>query len=148
MADNTSGMVRAMPWVFVLIWSTGFVVARFGMPHSPPLTFLCVRYALSLVCLGVWVGLARAPWPRERRQWLHLGVTGVLIHAGYLGGVWSAVKAGIGAGTVSLLVGLQPVLTALWLARTRRAATLARRWTVSRTGSGQASRSASWACCS
>ena len=117
MAYNTSGMVRAMPWVFVLIWSTGFVVARFGMPHSPPLTFLCIRYALSLVCLGVWVRLARAPWPSGRRQWLHLGVTGVLIHAGYLGGVWSAVKAGIGAGPVSLLVGLQPVLTALWLAR-------------------------------
>ena len=104
-----------MPWLFVLIWSTGFIVARFAMPHSPPLTFLSMRYALSVLCFGVWVLLARATWPRNRAQWLHLGVVGVLMHAGYLGGVWAAVKAGIGAGTVALLVGLQPVLTALWL---------------------------------
>jgi drug/metabolite transporter (DMT)-like permease len=109
------GLVRWMPWVFVLIWSTGFVVARFGMPYAPPLTFLSVRYALSLLCFGAWVGLARATWPRGRSQWLHLAVVGTLIHAGYLGGVWSAVKAGIGAGTVALLVGLQPVLTAVWM---------------------------------
>ena len=104
-----------MPWVFVLIWSTGFVVARFGMPHSPPLTFLTLRYALSLVCFGVWIVLARVQWPRDRAQWGHLAIVGMLIHAGYLGGVWAAVKAGIGAGTVALLVGLQPVLTALWM---------------------------------
>lgn len=104
-----------MPWLFVLIWSTGFIVARFGMPHSPPLTFLSMRYALSVLCFGVWALLARATWPRNRAQWLHLGVVGVLMHAGYLGGVWAAIKAGIGAGTVALLVGLQPVLTALWM---------------------------------
>lgn len=107
--------LRAMPWVFVLIWSTGFVVARFGMPHSPPLSFLAMRFALSLLCFGVWVRVARVAWPREPAQWGHLAVVGVLIHAGYLGGVWAAIKAGIGAGTVALLVGLQPVLTALWM---------------------------------
>src|SRR5512141_2665830 len=94
---------RAMPWVFVLIWSTGFVVARFGMPHAPPLTFLCLRYALSLLCFGVWIAIAQVPWPRGRDQWLHLAVVGTLIQAGYLGGVWSAVKAGLGAGTIALL---------------------------------------------
>ncbi|HEV8312108.1 MAG TPA: DMT family transporter, partial [Burkholderiaceae bacterium] len=107
-----------MPWLFVLIWSTGFIVARFGMPHAPPITFLCIRYALSVLCFGVWIGVARVAWPVGRAQWLHLTVTGVLIHAGYLGGVWAAVKAGLGAGTVALLVGLQPVLTALWLTLT------------------------------
>ncbi|MEO8122636.1 MAG: DMT family transporter [Burkholderiales bacterium] len=104
-----------MPWVFVLIWSTGFVVARFGMPHAPPLSFLSTRYALSIVCFGVWIAASHAPWPRSRDQWFHLAVVGVLIQAGYLGGVWSAVKVGMGAGTVALLVGLQPVLTALWV---------------------------------
>jgi len=115
-----------MPWVFVLIWSTGFVVARFGMPHAPPFSFLALRYALSLACFVLWVAHARAQWPSSRAQWLHLAVVGILLHAGYLGGVWSAVKAGIGAGTVALIVGLQPVLTALWVtwAASRTAADL------------------------
>ena len=113
-ARNGRTLIRAMPWVFVLIWSTGFVVARFGMPHAPPLTFLALRYALSLVCFGAWIALARVEWPRDAAQRAHLAIVGVLIHAGYLGGVWAAVKVGVGAGTVALLVGLQPVLTALW----------------------------------
>jgi len=113
--DGRSALIRAMPLVFVLIWSTGFVVARFGMPHSPPLTFLSMRYGFSLLCFGVWILLAGVEWPRERAQWGHLAVVGMLIHAGYLGGVWAAVKSGIGAGTVALIVGLQPVLTALWM---------------------------------
>src|SRR3954465_5805034 len=107
--------LRAMPAVFVLIWSTGFIVARYGMPHAPPITFLCLRYLFSVLCFGVWILLARAAWPRGRDQWGHLAVTGVLMHACYLGGVWAAVKAGMGAGTIALLVGLQPVLTAVWL---------------------------------
>jgi drug/metabolite transporter (DMT)-like permease len=104
-----------MPIVFVLIWSTGFVVARFGMPHAPPMGFLAWRYALSVLAFGAWILLSRAAWPRGRAQWTHLAVSGVLMHAGYLGCVWAAVKAGIGAGTVALVVGLQPVLTALWV---------------------------------
>ncbi len=120
-----------MPWVFVLIWSTGFVVARYAMPHSPPLSFLSLRYAISVLCFVLWVGLAGVRWPSDRRQWGHLAVSGMLMHAGYLGGVWSAVKLGIGAGTVALLVGLQPVLTAFWLATTAghgQARAAAREW--------------------
>ena len=107
--------LRAMPAVFVLIWSTGFVVAKYGLPYAPPLTFLTIRYALSLLCFLVWIALARVSWPRGRQQWLHLSVSGVLIHAGYLGGVWMAIKAGMGSGLASLMVGLQPILTALWV---------------------------------
>ena len=104
-----------MPAVFVLIWSTGFIVAKFGLPYAPPLTFLAIRYFLSIVCFLVWIGLARAAWPRGRRQWGHLAVSGVLMHAAYLGGVWVAVKGGMGSGLTALIVGLQPVLTALWV---------------------------------
>lgn len=114
-AARSAGWLRAMPGVFVLIWSTGFIVARYGMPHAPPLKFLVVRYALSVACFLVWVRLARVTWPRERMQWGHLAVTGVLMQAGYLGGVWAAVRAGMGSGLVALLVGIQPVLTAIWL---------------------------------
>lgn len=112
--------LRAMPAVFVLIWSTGFVVARLGMPHAPPLGFLAWRFGLSVAAFAVWIGISRAPWPRGRAQWLHLAVTGLLMQAGYLGGVWAAVKQGMGAGTVALIVGLQPVLTALWLSASTR----------------------------
>lgn len=112
---RSAGWLRAMPAVFVLIWSTGFIVARYGMPYAPPLKFLAVRYALSLACFGVWVALARVAWPKQRAQWGHLAVTGILMQAGYLGGVWAAVREGMGAGLVALLVGIQPVLTAVWL---------------------------------
>jgi drug/metabolite transporter (DMT)-like permease len=115
--DDDRALIGAMPWVFVLIWSTGFVVARYGMPHAPPMGFLAWRYAFSLLALGGWIVLARAPWPRGRAQWLHLGLTGTLMHAGYLGGVWAAVKHGLPAGTAALIVGLQPLLTAIWLSR-------------------------------
>ncbi len=118
MKADAAALLRAMPVVFVLIWSTGFVVARLGMPHAPPLGFLAVRYALSIAAFLLWVLWARAAWPRNGVQWLHLSVTGVLMHAGYLGGVWIAVKGGLGAGMAALMVGLQPILTALWVSAT------------------------------
>src|SRR6185295_2775867 len=71
-------LVQAMPPVFVLIWSTGFIVARYGMPYAPPISFLSLRYALSVLSFGVWIALSRAAWPRGRAQWLHLAVSGVL----------------------------------------------------------------------
>jgi drug/metabolite transporter (DMT)-like permease len=104
-----------MPAVFVLIWSTGFVVAKYGLPYAPPLTFLTLRYVASIACFLVWIVLARAVWPRGRTQWGHLAVTGMLMHGGYLGGVWVAVKHGMGSGLAALIVGLQPVLTAVWV---------------------------------
>lgn len=104
-----------MPAVFVLIWSTGFIVARYGMPYAPPMKFLVLRYALSMACFLPWIVLARVKWPASRTQWAHLAMTGIFMHAGYLGGVWAAVKAGMGSGLSALIVGLQPVLTAVWL---------------------------------
>ncbi|OIR09746.1 putative DMT superfamily transporter inner membrane protein [mine drainage metagenome] len=115
---DEGGLIRAMPLVFVLLWSTGFIVARYGMPLAPPMTFLALRYAFSILCLLPWVVLAGISWPRVRAQWFHLSVSGVLMHGGYLGGVWAAVKAGMGSGLIALIVGLQPVLTAFWLSST------------------------------
>jgi len=114
-SQETTAWVRAMPVVFVLIWSTGFIVARYGMPYAPPFSFLLVRYICSILCFLPWIVLARVAWPRDRAQWLHLSVTGILMHAGYLGGVWAAVKSGMGSGLSALIVGIQPVLTAIWL---------------------------------
>jgi len=74
-----------------------------------------MRYALSILCFLPWIVWAGVKWPTSRAQWLHLSVVGVLMHAGYLGGVWAAVRDGMGAGLAALLVGLQPVLTAFWV---------------------------------
>jgi drug/metabolite transporter (DMT)-like permease len=120
-------LVAAMPAVFVVIWSTGFVVARLAMPQSPPMKFLAWRYAFSVICFLVWAMAAGVKLPSDPRQLKHLGVTGVLIQAGYLGGVWSAVKFGMGAGLTALLVGLQPVLTAYWIS-SRGGSVSARQW--------------------
>ncbi len=98
-----------MPLLFVLIWSTGFIVAKFGLPHAPALTFLLLRYAGVLMVLVPLLFVMRAPWPRA--QALHIAVAGVLVQAGYLSGVWSAIKLGMPAGLSALIVGLQPLLT-------------------------------------
>lgn len=99
-----------MPLVFVVIWSTGFVVAKYGLPYAPPLTFLVLRFISVLAILVPLVLLMRAPWPRGRVG--HIAVAGILLQAGYLGGVWCAIKLGMPAGLSALIVGLQPVLTA------------------------------------
>lgn len=119
--DRRALMLAAMPAVFVAVWSTGFVVARLAMPHGPPLQFLAWRYALSVAAFTLWAWLAGVAWPRDRAQWAHLAVSGVLMHAGYLGGVWAAVRQGLPAGVAALVVGLQPLLTALWAARVAQA---------------------------
>jgi drug/metabolite transporter (DMT)-like permease len=102
--------LAVMPVVFVLIWSTGFIVAKFGLPYAPPLTFLTLRFAGVLVVLLPLVFIMRAPWPTGRVR--HIAVAGILVQAGYLAGVWCAIKLGMPAGLSALIVGMQPVLTA------------------------------------
>lgn len=101
------------PLLFVALWSTGFIGAKFGLPDAGPLTFLSLRYAIVLVLMGALAWATRAPWPRTVREWLHIGVSGLLVHAVYLGGVFIAIGKGLPAGVAALVVGLQPVLTAL-----------------------------------
>ncbi|MDB5773754.1 MAG: transporter of the superfamily, partial [Burkholderia sp.] len=99
-----------MPFVFVIIWSTGFIVAKFGLPYAPPLTFLMLRFVGVLAVLLPLVLLMRAPWPVGQMR--HIAVAGVLVQAGYLGGVWCAIQLGMPAGLSALIVGMQPILTA------------------------------------
>jgi drug/metabolite transporter (DMT)-like permease len=109
------------PWIapiFVIIWSTGFIIARYGMPHAEPMTFLSMRFLGVLICMIPIVLLWKAPWPQQS-QIIHIAIAGMLLQAGYLGGVWAAVREGMSAGLTALIVGLQPILTALlasWVA--------------------------------
>ncbi|SFC79957.1 DMT family transporter [Collimonas sp. OK412] len=103
-------LLAAMPMVFVLLWSTGFVVAKFGLPYAPPLTFLLLRFAGVLLVLLPLVLLMRAPWPAGQVR--HIAIAGILLQGGYLAGVWCAIKLGMPAGVSALIVGMQPILTA------------------------------------
>jgi drug/metabolite transporter (DMT)-like permease len=103
---------KAMPGVFVLLWSTGFIGAKFGLPHAEPFTFLALRFVIVIGLLGALVAVSHAPFPTDKRLWLHLAVSGFLVHAIYLGGVFGSIRLGVPSGLVALVAGLQPLLTA------------------------------------
>ena len=105
-----------LPGLFVVLWSTGFIAAKYGLPYAPPLEFLLVRFTLVASLMTFVAFATRAKWPRERRQLAHIAVAAWLVHGVYLGGVFVAIAAGMPAGTSAMLVGLQPILT-VFLAR-------------------------------
>jgi drug/metabolite transporter (DMT)-like permease len=100
-----------MPLFFVFLWSTGFIAAKYGLPYAPPLSFLILRCLGAVLILLPVVVLTGAAWPRGRVG--HVALAGLLLQAGYLGGVWCAIKLGMPAGLSALIVGMQPILTAI-----------------------------------
>lgn len=104
--------LAAMPLLFVALWSTGFIGAKFGLPYAEPFTFLFIRFALTLALLVPLAHWLSGEWPRGARLWGHIAVSGLLVHGAYLGGVFYGIYLGMPAGLASLLVGLQPLLTA------------------------------------
>ena len=100
------------PFLFVFLWSTGFIGAKFGLPYAEPLTFLLLRFLAISGLMAAFAVLTRAPWPKSRQQVFHIAVSGILVHAIYLGGVFSAIGHGLPAGITALVVGMQPLLTA------------------------------------
>ena len=100
--------------LFILIWSTGFIIARYGMPHAEPLTFLAIRFFGVILILMPCILWFKAPWP-SKSQIVHLAIAGVLIQFGYLAGVWIAIRHGMPVGLTALIVGLQPILTAVFV---------------------------------
>ena len=100
------------PGLFVLLWSSGFIGAKFGLPYVEPLTFLLLRFACVIVLLLALALALRRPWPHTPARWGHIAVAGALIHSGYLSGVFVAIHRGMPAGIVAVIVGIQPLLTA------------------------------------
>src|SRR5581483_4222253 len=109
--------IFAAPGVFVVLWASGFIGAKFGLPYAEPMTFLSLRMAAAVALLLVVIALTRPKWP-DRMGLLHSIVAGSLVHGAYLGGVFASIENGISAGLIALIVSLQPVLTS----------TLANRW--------------------
>lgn len=100
------------PAFFVLIWSTGWIVAKYAAPFADPLTFLALRYLIAAVLIAGAALVAGVPLPRRGAAWFHAAVTGVLLHALYLGGVWWAIRHGLPAGISALIAAVQPLMTA------------------------------------
>lgn len=121
-AAPTSDPLQRLAWVFpglfVVLWSTGFIGAKFGLPYAEPATFLVIRFLGVLAVLLPLCWLVRAPWPATRAEFVHMAIAGALIQGGYLGGVFLSLSKGMPAGVSSLITALQPILAAVlsgWL---------------------------------
>ncbi len=106
-------LATVAPLLFVLAWSTGWIVAGFSARHADPLWFLFLRFSLAAAVIALIALAMGAPWPRSRREIGHAMMSGVLLHAVYLAGVWWAVRNGVPAGVSGIMAGLQPVMTAM-----------------------------------
>lgn len=96
----------------MLLWSTGFIGAKYGLPHAEPFTFLALRLLIASALLWLILAVTRGEGPHSRTQWGRSALSGVLLHAGYLGGVFWAIWHGLPAGVAAVIVSLQPVVVA------------------------------------
>ena len=124
MTSKHTAFTRFVPLLFVLLWSTGFIGAKYALPYIEPFYLLFIRMLMTLGVFAALCVIFKAKWP-SFKQGGHQMVTGLLIHACYLGGVFAAIKWQMPAGITAIIVGLQPLLTALlgwqWLGKRLRA---------------------------
>lgn len=127
-SPHTSRWTAAIPWLFVLLWSSGFIGSKLGVPYAEPFTFLTLRYCIVLAVLTPVALLTRARWPQGRGQKAHVAFAGLLIHGLYLSGcVWS-LRLGLPAGVLSLIVSMQPLFTAAFAGVALGERVLPRQW--------------------
>ncbi|KQP24164.1 DMT family transporter [Methylobacterium sp. Leaf100] len=112
-SPSSPGSTATVPAVFVLIWATGFVAARFVAPHADAVTFVALRVVCVAGVLAVLAAMLGARWPRGRRGWADALVAGILMQGIYVIGVFWSVQNGLPAGIAALVGSLQPLLTAL-----------------------------------
>jgi drug/metabolite transporter (DMT)-like permease len=124
----SASWTAAAPFVFVVLWSTGFIGSKLGIPYAEPVTFLVVRFALVLALFAPLVLLTKAPWPRGRLA-AHVAVVGVALHGVYLGGVFVSIAWGLPSGVSAVIVGMQPLLTATVVGPLLGERVNARQWT-------------------
>jgi drug/metabolite transporter (DMT)-like permease len=105
--------VRLAPVLFVFLWSTGYVGARFGLPYAEPMTLTAMRFAIVVLILALITVARRSALPRSPRLWGHLAVSGFLIHTCFIGGIFTAIDVGTDISIAALIAGAQPLLTAI-----------------------------------
>lgn len=115
--QTSTVLTRALPALFILLWSSAFISAKYGLPDAGPFSFLLTRFVIVFLLFAVIALIMRRPWPRGPMV-LNLLFVGVLMHGFYLGGVFFAIAQGMPAGLSALIVSIQPVLTTalgVWL---------------------------------
>jgi drug/metabolite transporter (DMT)-like permease len=112
-AHRSVALDTALAWYFVAVWGSGYLATKFGLQYAAPFTFLALRYAFGILCLAAIVVAVRPAFPTSRRELAHLAVAGLLMHAINLSGSHYAQYLGLSAGITALILGLQPVLTAV-----------------------------------
>jgi drug/metabolite transporter (DMT)-like permease len=110
--EAASGLLSLMPGLFVVLWSTGFIGAKYGLPYAEPLTFLALRFSLVATIMLIASLALGAAWPAGWRGIGHIALVGIFIQAIYLGGVFYGIAHGVSAGIAGLIAGLQPLITA------------------------------------
>lgn len=102
-----------LPTLFIILWSSGYVAGKVGLPHAGPFTLIFMRFSVAALILLVVAIMTRAPWPQTLKQWMHIAVVGVLIQALQFSGLYSGMSLGVSAGVSSVIVGLMPILTTI-----------------------------------
>jgi drug/metabolite transporter (DMT)-like permease len=102
-----------LAWYFVTVWGCGFLATKLGLQHAAPFTFLALRFAFGIVCMGALVLVLKPRWPESRVEWGHVIIAGLLMHTVHLGGSHYAQYLGLSAGITAVLLSVQPLLTAI-----------------------------------
>lgn len=124
----TPAWLKAAPALFLVLWSSGFVVLKVGLAYADPLTFLALRYACVLLILTPLLLALRPPLPSRASAWGHLAMVGLLLQAGYFCFTYLSLKQGMSAGGVALITSLQPILIGLLAPALAHERVDARRW--------------------
>ncbi len=106
-----------LAWFFVIVWGSGYLASKAGMQYAAPFTFLSLRYAFGILCLVPWLIVSRPAWPTGKRDYFHICVAGLLMHAINLGGSHYTQYFGMSAGITALLLATQPLFTAVFASR-------------------------------
>lgn len=101
-----------VPFLFVFLWSTGFIGAKYGLPYADPMTFVAIRFGIVFLLMLGWAFVTQAAWPTVQQS-IHIAFVGILMHAGFMGTIFVAIAQGVEAGTAALIAALQPILSAL-----------------------------------
>lgn len=112
MSPRPSTLISTIPFIFVFLWSTGFIATKYALPFIEPFYLLYIRMLITLVVFLCIALVMKSQWP-TRSQTGHQMVAGALVHGAYLGGVFAAINWGMPAGITAIIVGIQPLLTAL-----------------------------------